>query len=120
MEEQRKVKRRRFSKAEKVKILKAFKAGTTCTALAQEHRISPVLIYQWRRAMAKQERDNKSIDYQELLTELDNKNKKIEQLQKALSDSVVEAQILKKALEVVKKNMRLKKWSLSKKSSRRE
>ena len=116
MEEQTRVKRRRFSKEEKIKILKAFKKGTTCTALAQEHRISPVLIYQWRRAMAKQEISNKSMDYQELLQELESKNKKIEQLQKALSDSVVETQILKKALEVIKKNMRFKKWSLQKRS----
>lgn len=116
MEEQRKVKRRRFTKEQKIKILKAFKKGTTCTALAQEHRISPVLIYQWRKAMAKQERNSQSIDYQELLKELDSKNKKIEQLQKALSDSAIETQILKKALEVIKKNMRFKKWSLLKKS----
>ena len=90
MEEQTKVKRRRFSKKQKIKILKAFKKGITCVALAQEHRISPVLIYQWRKAIAKQERDSQSMNDQELLKELDSKNKKIEQLQKALSDSVVE------------------------------
>ena len=67
-----------------MQILKSFRGGTTCTALAQEHRISPVLMYQWRKAMAKQERNSQSIDYQELLQELDSKNKRIEQLQKAL------------------------------------
>ena len=118
MEEQTKTKRRRFSKEQKIKILKAFKEGVTCTALAQKHRINPVLIYQWRKAMAKKERKSQSMDYQELLTELDSKNKEIEHLQKALSDSVIETQILKKALEIVKKNVRLKKWSWPKKSSR--
>ena len=63
--------------------------------------------------MKKQE-INKSVDYGELLSELEEKQKQIEHLQKALSDSVITVQILKKANEILKKSIRLKKYGLKK------
>ena len=113
MEEQTRVKRRRFSKEQKMQILEAFRKGTTCTALAQEHRVSPVLIYKWRKAMAKEKQSY--ISNEELIQQLEEEKKKNEHLQRALSDSAIEVQILKKALEIVKKNVASKKWSLQKK-----
>ena len=59
-----KAKRRCFSNAQKVEILREFEAGIACTAVAEKHRISPVLIYRWRRAMAKEE---SNLSYKELL-----------------------------------------------------
>ena len=108
-----KTKRRYFSNAQKVEILREFEAGIACTALAEKHRISPVLIYQWRKAMGKEE---SNLSYKELLIELEEEKKKNKHLEKAVSEFAVENQILKKALEIIKKNMRLKKWSLQKKS----
>ena len=106
------VKRRYFSTAQKVEILREFESGIACTAVAEKHRISPVLIYQWRRAMAK---EGSNLSYKELLVELEAKKKKINHLEKAVSEFAVENQILKKALEIIKKNVRLKKWGLQKK-----
>ena len=65
--------------------------------------------------MKKQE-INKSVDYEELLSGLEEKQKQIEHLQKALSDSVITVQILKKANEILKKSIRLKKYGLKKQS----
>ena len=117
MEELLKVRRRRFSRAQKVEILKDFDRGySSCSELAEKHRISPVLIYRWRKAMVKEQGTDKEVlRCSELISDIEDKDKKIEHLQKALSDSVIENQILKKALEVVKKNTRLKKYGLRKK-----
>ena len=95
-----KIKRRYFSNAQKVEILKEFEAGITCTALAEKHRMNPVLIYQWRKAIAKEEG---KLSYKELLVELEEEKKKNKHLEKAVSEFVIENQILKKALEIIKK-----------------
>ena len=43
-------KRKRFTKAEKIEILNKFEAGKlTCSELAGQYKISPVLIYKWIR-----------------------------------------------------------------------
>lgn len=116
MEKEVKRRRRYFSKVQKMEILKAFDRGVTCTSLAERHRISPVLIYRWRKSMAKQEGAlNHSKDSKEILSELEEAKKKNECLQRALSDSVIENQILKKALEVLKKSIRLKRFGSQKK-----
>lgn len=117
MAEVLKVKRRRFSRAQKVEILKDFDRGySSCSELAERYRISPVLIYRWRKAMAKEQgTDHTALRCADLIFDREDKDKKIEHLQKALSDAVIENQILKKALEVLKKNTRLKKYGLRKK-----
>ena len=114
MEKSVKRRRRYFSKAQKMEILKAFNKGVTCTSLAEKHRISPVLIYKWRKSMSNQ---GDSLNHsKEILTELEEMKKKNEYLQKALSDSMIENQILKKALEIVKKSTRLKKFGSQRRS----
>ena len=114
MEKEIKEKRRRFSRVQKKRILEAFNSGQmTCTELAGQHRISPVLIYRWRKEMAKQKQSY--MKNEELIKQSEEDRKKIEYLQKALSESAIEVQILKKALEIVKKNISSKKWGLQKK-----
>jgi len=105
--------KRRWTRAQKEAILKEFEEGSrTCSELAGHYRVSPVLIYKWRKAMRKEA----SPDYQEILTELEEKNREIEHLQKALGESVIKIQVLMKANDILKKNVRLKRFSLQKKS----
>lgn len=66
--------------------------------------------------MADQERKKESLDYKKLLSQIEEKSKKIERLQKALNDSVVEVKILKKANKILNKNINLKKYGSQKKS----
>ena len=114
MDQETRTKRRRFSKVQKKRILEAFNSGQmTCTELAGQHRISPVLIYRWRRAMGKEKQSY--ISNEELTKQLEEEKKKNEHLQKALSDSAIEVQILKKALEIVKKSTSLRKQNWLKK-----
>ena len=108
-------KRKRFTKAEKIEILSKFEAGRlTCSELAGQYRISPVLIYKWRKNMRKTEA-NESLDYKEILAELEAKTREIEHLQKALGDSIIKIQILEKTNDILKKNIRLKKLNWQKK-----
>ena len=116
MEKSEKLKRRYFTREQKAEIVRAFCSGQSCSDLAGQHRLHPALIYKWRKEMSHQEANKKSIDHKELLSELEEKDQKIEHLQKALSDNVIKVEILKKANEILKKSIRLKKYGLRKKS----
>lgn len=116
MEKSEKLKRRYFTREQKAEIVKAFCSGQSCSELAGQHRLHPALIYKWRKEMRHQEINNKSIDHKELLSELEEKDQKIEHLQKALSDNVIKVEILKRANEILKKSIRLKKYGLRRKS----
>lgn len=116
MEKSEKLKRRYFKKEQKAEIVKALNSGQSCSGLAGQYRLHPAMIYKWRKEMKRQEISNKSVESKELLSELEEKNQKIEHLQKALSDSVIKVQILKKANEILKKSIRLKRYGLRKKS----
>ena len=116
MEKTEKLKRRYFTREQKAEIVRAFCSGQSCSELAGQHRLHPALIYKWRKEMKHKETSNRSIDHEELLLELEEKDQKIEHLQKALSDNVIEVEILKKANEVLKKSIRLKKYGLRRKS----
>ena len=89
MERPEKLKRRYFTREQKAEIVRAFCSGQSCSELAGQHRLHPAVIYKWRKEMRHQETDSKSTDYKELLLELEEKDQKIENLQKALSDNVI-------------------------------
>ena len=116
MEEPSKLKRRYFTREQKAEIVRAFCSGRSCSELAGQHRLHPALIYKWRKEMRHQETSKKIIDHKELLSELEEKDQKIEYLQKALSDNVIKVEVLKKANEILKKSIRLKRYGLRKKS----
>lgn len=97
MEKAKKLKRRCFTRGQKAEIVRAFCSGQSYSELAGQHRLHPALIYKWRKEMKHQEINNESIDHKELLSELEEKDQKIEHLQKALSDNVIKVEILKKA-----------------------
>ena len=116
MERPKKLKRRYFTREQKAEVVRAFCSGQSCSELAGQHRLHPALIYKWRKEMRHQETRDKAIEHKELLSELEEKDQKIEHLQKALSDNVIKVEILKKANEILKKSIRLKKYGLRKKS----
>ena len=116
MEKSKKIKRRYFTREQKAKIMKAFCSGQSCSELAGQYRLHPALIYKWRKEMRHQETNNKSVEYKELLSEQEEKDQKIENLQKALSDNVIKVEILKKARpqEILKKKHQIKEVWLAK------
>ena len=72
-------KRKRRTKTQKEDIGQEFESGKrTCSELAGQYWISPILIYKWRRAMGKER--NTGPDYQEILKELEKKDREIENL----------------------------------------
>ena len=94
MEQATKKKRRRFSKVQKKRILEAFSSGQmTCTELAGQHRINPVLIYRWRRAMAKEK--GSYISNEELIKQLEEAMNFLKKWEKYLSPSLVEEMVNK-------------------------
>ena len=56
-------KRKRRTKAQKEDIGQKFESGKrTCSELAGQYRISPILIYKWRRAMQKAKKQTPAIE----------------------------------------------------------
>ena len=94
-----KVKRRYFTKAQKVSILNELSLSrVSLSELARKYQISPVVLYQWRK---------ESIElfpkYKSVVSELEKTKQENEFLKKALGELVVERQILKSANEIKKK-----------------
>ena len=114
-----KVKRRCFTKAQKMSILNELNiSGMSLSALARKYQISSVALYRWRRKMSK---ENVTLfpDYQHVVSELEKTRKENEQLKKALGELVVEKQILQTSNEILKKRQREKMFLSQKKSSRK-
>ncbi|MDE0151339.1 MAG: transposase [Bdellovibrionales bacterium] len=119
MKELIKVKRKCFTKAQKISILNELNiSGITLSELARKYQISSVALYRWRRKM------NKEItplfpDYQHVVSELEKTKKENEQLKKALGELAVEKQILQTSNEILKKRQMQKMFSSRKKSLRK-
>ena len=119
MKETVKVKRRCFTKAQKISILNEFNiSGISLSELARKYQISSVALYRWRRKMNKE-----SVplfpDYQHVVSELEKTKKENEQLKKALGELAVEKQILQTSNEILKKRQ-MKKMFVSQKKSLRK
>ena len=116
MEELAKVKRRCFTKEQKISILNELNVSSiSLSDLARKYQISSVALYRWRRKMNKE-----SIplfpDYQHIVSELERTKKENEQLKKALGELAVEKQILHASNEILKKRQMKKMFSSRKKS----
>jgi len=98
-----KVKRRYFTKAQKISILNELNiSGISLSELSRKYQISSVVLYRWRKRMNK-EITGSSPNYECLVTELEKTKQENEHLKKALGDLVVEKQILQTANEILKK-----------------
>ena len=87
-----KVKRRYFTKAQKVSILNESNINGVCLSeLARKYQVSSVVLYRWRKKM------NKEItasfpNYQCVISELEKTKQENEHLKKALGELAVEKQ----------------------------
>ena len=98
-----KVKRRYFTKAQKISILNELNiSGVSLSELARKYQISSVVLYKWRKKMDR-EITASFPSPQCLVSELEKTKRENEHLKKALGDLVVERQILKTANEILKK-----------------
>ena len=97
-------KRKYFTKEQKKKILMELDLGVISQAdLARKHDLHPITIYTWKRTMKKDEPKKSEANISELLEELEKAKAENENLKKALGEIVVENQILKSTIEVLKK-----------------
>ena len=98
-----KVKRRYFTKAQKVSILNELSiSGASLSELARKYEISSVMLYKWRKRMDK-EVTAPHPKSQCIVSELERIRKENEHLKRALGELVVEKQVLKTANEILKK-----------------
>lgn len=111
-----KVRRRYFTKAQKIGILNEWHiSGVSLSELSRKYQVSPVVLYKWRKKMDR-EITASFPSPQCLVSELEKTRKENEYLKKALGELVVERQILKTANEVLKKRQ-IKKAFISRRRS---
>jgi transposase-like protein len=114
-----KPKRRYFSKSQKLEILNQISSGDMkLTELARKFNIHPVTLYQWKRKMGQ----NKNIEHpqiHEILMDLEKLKAENENLKKAVGDLVIDKQILKTAIDILKKDQREEELRLQKKLSKK-
>jgi transposase-like protein len=94
--------KRRLSRDQQFSILKEhFDIGTPISTLARVHNISPVTIYQWKRRMSEQPKEQ--VNLEELLKELQELRKDKDRLTKALGEASLDNQCLKEINRILKK-----------------
>ena len=110
------VKRKYFTKAQKISILNELTiSGISLSELSRKYQISTVVLYRWRKRMEK-EIIASSPKHQCLVSELEKTKRENEHLKRALGELVVEKQILKAANEILKKRQ-IKGMSISQRKS---
>ena len=114
-----KLKRRYFTKAQKISILNELSiSGVSLSELARKYQISSVVLYKWRKKMDK-EITAPLPNSQHIVSELERIKQENEHLKRALGELVVERQILKTANEILKKRQIRRVFPLRKKSLER-
>ena len=119
MEKKVRIKRRYFTRAQKVSILNELSiSGVSLSELARKYQVSSVVLYRWRKKMGN-EITASFPKYQCIVSELEKTKQENDHLKKALGELVVERQILKKANEILKKRQIRGKFISRKKSLER-
>jgi transposase-like protein len=119
VENTRKQRRRTFSKAQKMEILREISSGArSLSELSRLHDIHPVTIYSWKRTLKESMKNPEEINLTEILKE--NEQLKLENsaLKETVSDLAVRKRILECANDILKKAQLKKKLSLQHKSSK--
>lgn len=94
--------RKRISREQKFNILSEhIENGTPVSALARLHGISPITIYQWKRQMSDEPKQDLNVE--QILKELNDLKKKNKQLTKALGELSLDNQCLKDINDFLKK-----------------
>lgn len=119
METAPKRRRKTFSKAKKMEILREINKGSTSLSdLARIHDIHPVTIYSWKRTLRETMKKSEEPNVSEILKE--NERLKLENLalKETVSDLAVRKRIVECANDILKRAQLKKKLSLQKKSSK--
>jgi transposase-like protein len=109
--------RRSFTKAKKIEILREISSGSySLSDLARKHDIHPVTIYSWKRNLRELMKKPEEADIAAILEE--NEKLKLENLslKETVSDLAVRKRILECSIDIYKRDQLKKKLSMQKKS----
>lgn len=107
---------RRYTKAEKLAMLKEVNSGDlNFTELSRKYGINPATIYRWRQNMSTKQLEEQ-VNYSKLMKELETLKSENSHLKKAIGELTLDKQILQTANEVLKKAQRNQKLKSPKKS----
>ena len=120
MEEAPKRRRRSFTKAKKMEILREISSGSsTLSDLARIHDIHPVTIYSWKRNLREQiMKKPEEPDIAAILKENEKLKLKVSALEETVSDLAVRKRILECSNDIYKRDALKKKLSMQKTSSK--
>jgi transposase-like protein len=120
VEEAPKRRRRSFTKAKKMEILREISSGSsTLSDLARKYDIHPVTIYSWKRNLREQiMKKPEEPDIAAILKENEKLKLKVSALEETVSDLAVRKRILECSNDIYKRDALKKKLSMQKTSSK--
>jgi len=111
--------RRSFTKAKKIEILREVSSGvSTLSDLARKHDIHPVTIYSWKRNLRELMKKPEEADIAAILAENEKLKLKVSALEETVSDLAVRKRILECSNDIYKRDALKKKLSTQKTSSK--
>ena len=106
-----------FTHNQKLLILKENREdGIPISILARKHGIHPITIYQWKRKMSQDEQELSLEKIKDILLENERLKRENKNLKVKVADLSMDTEILKDALDLVKKKSLLKQAKLQHKS----
>ena len=90
--------------------------GVPISILARKHGIHPITIYQWKRKMSQDDQELSLEKIKEILLENERLKKENKNLKVKVADLSIDTEILKDALDIVKKKSLLRQAELQQKS----
>jgi transposase-like protein len=120
VENTRKHRRKTFSKATKMEILREISSGAVSLSdLARKHDIHPVTIYSWKRSLRETMKKPEDVaDLAEILKENERLKLEVSALKETVSDLAVGKRILECSLDIYKRDQLKKKLLTPTKSSK--
>ena len=119
METTPKRRRRSFTKAKKMEILREISSGkASLSELARKHDIHPITVYSWRRAFRENMKKENDPDIAEILTENEKLKLEVAALKEIVSDLAVRKRILECSNDIYRRDQLKKKLNMQKKSSK--
>lgn len=109
--------RNHITHSQKLMILKENREdGIPISILARKHSIHPITIYQWKRKMSQDDQELSLEKIKEILLENERLKKENKSLKVKVADLSIDTEILKDALDIVKKKSLLRQAELQQKS----
>ena len=119
METTPKRRRRSFTQAKKMEILREISSGScSLSDLARKYDIHPVTIYSWKRNLRELMKKPEEPNIAEILTENEKLKLEVAALKETVSDLAVRKRILECSNDIYKRDALKKKLSMQKTSSK--